>query len=212
MPAGKKFLKGGSLGKITRQKGIVGGGIPVDAARAEAKNAEARAAAVGFGEIAVVFKAELASVEIGMEIGDAAPNAVVAIAEFGFEAERFADSGVNAVTGDDEVGFGDGAVFKMQMDGVGALFKARKSVAEVDGAVGHGQGESGLEFGAMEGEAGAIVGGERQSLDAVAVLVFHQHAAKRPARSGKASENFRVDLIEGTYSVGPEAHAGADFF
>jgi len=96
----------------------------VDAARAEAENAEPRAATVGFGEIAVAFEAELASVEIVGEVGDAAPDAVVAITECGFEAERFADGGVNAVAGDDEVGFGTCAVFKMQMDRVGALFEA----------------------------------------------------------------------------------------
>ena len=63
MPSGKEFLQYGALGEIAGDQGIVGGGVPVDAARAEAENAEARAAAVRFGEITVVFEAELMRVE-----------------------------------------------------------------------------------------------------------------------------------------------------
>jgi len=66
VPAGKEFVEGVALGEIAGEKGIICGGIPVDAPRAETENAEATTVAVGFGEIAVVFEAELASVEIGM--------------------------------------------------------------------------------------------------------------------------------------------------
>jgi len=118
---------------------------------------------------------------------------------------------VNAVARDDEVGIGRGAVFKMQVDGIGALVHTREGVAEVEGAAGDGPGESGLELGAMEGEAGAIAGGQRESFNAIAVFVLHKQAAKRAAGAGEAGENFRVDLIEGTHGVGPEAHAGAYF-
>ena len=92
-------------------------------------------------------------------MGDSAPDAVVAIAKIGFEAEGFADGGVDAVASNNEIGFGGSAIFKMQMDGVSALFQMREDVAEVNGVAGNGLGESGLEFGAMDGESGAIAGG-----------------------------------------------------
>ena len=63
MPSGKEFLQYGALGEVAGDQGVVGGGVPMDAARAKAENAEACAAAVGFGEIAVVFQAELMGVE-----------------------------------------------------------------------------------------------------------------------------------------------------
>jgi len=76
---------------------------------------------------------------------------------------------VNAARSDDEVGFGTSAVFKMQMDGVGALFEARKRWPRwMERWV--RTGESGLEFGAMEGESGAIVGGSGRVLMRIAVF------------------------------------------
>ena len=59
VPAGEKSLKSGGLGYAVRDKRVVGGGVPVDATGAEAKNADAGAAAIGFGEIAVVLEAEM---------------------------------------------------------------------------------------------------------------------------------------------------------
>jgi len=83
VPTGKKLLQGGALGEIVPAQRVVGHGIPVDAAGAKAQNAEASPAAVGFGEIAVMIEAESVGAEIRIEIGDSAPDAVVAIAEFG---------------------------------------------------------------------------------------------------------------------------------
>ena len=212
VPAGEQFAQDCVFRYFRRTQGVVGDGVPVHASGAEAENAKAAAVAVGFGEITIVFEAELAKVGGRIDVGDAAPDAVVTIAEPGFEAEGFADGGVNAVASDDKIGFGGGAIFELEMDGVGALFEMREGVAEVEGAVGHGLSESGLEFGAENGEAGAVAGGQRQSFDAFAVFVIDQDAAKRAARAGKAGENFRVDLVERADGVGPEAHAGADFF
>ena len=67
-----------------REQGVVGYGIPVDAAGAETQNAETRALPVGFGKIAVVLEAKPENVVFGIYVGDAAPDAVGTIAEFGF--------------------------------------------------------------------------------------------------------------------------------
>ena len=85
-------------------------------------------------------------------------------------------------------------------------------MAQVNGMRRDGAGEGGLEFRAMDGDAGAVAGGKRDSFDAFAEFVFHQHAAEGAAGDGEAGENFQVDLLERTDGVGPKAHAGADFF
>src|SRR5580704_11951444 len=108
-----------------------------------------------------------------MDVGDAAPDAVGPITQFGFEAEGFANGGVNAIAGDDEIRFGGSSIFELKKDGVGALFEARESVVQVDGAGRNGFGEGGLQVGAMDGEAAAIVGGQGKSFDLFAIRVFH---------------------------------------
>jgi hypothetical protein len=211
VPAGEECLEGDALGENVRGQGVIGCGVPVDATGAEAENAEAPATAVGFGKVAVVLEAKVGNVAFGINVGDPAPDAVVAIAEFGFEAEGFADGGMNAIASDDEICFGGGAIFKMKKDGVWALLQARESMAQVDGTDRHGLREGGLQFGAVNGDAGAIVGGKRKSFDGFAAGIFHQHAAEKAAASCDAGEYVPVNLIEGPDGVGPEAHAGADF-
>jgi len=147
-----------------------------------------------------------------MDVGDAAPDAVGPITQFGFEAEGFANGGVNAIAGDDEIRFGGSSIFELKKDGVGTLLEARESVVQVDGAGRNGFGEGGLQFGAMDGEAAAIVGGQGKSFDSFAIRVFHEQVAERAALGGEAGENVGADLIERADGVGPEAHAGADFF
>src|SRR5260370_39536571 len=93
------------FGQIAREQRIVRSGVPVDAAGAEAKNAEAGARAVGFREVTVVLKAEMWRADLGGEIGNAAPDAVGSIAEFGLEAKGFAGGRMNAVAGDTEIRF-----------------------------------------------------------------------------------------------------------
>src|SRR5258708_39994832 len=88
-----------------------------------------------------------------MNVGHAAPDAVVANAEFSVQAERFAYGGVNAIAGNDKIGFGGGSIFKVKKDGLGALLEVREGVVQMDGAAGHGLGERGLGFGGMNGEA-----------------------------------------------------------
>ena len=207
VPTGKKFLKGGSFGHIGRTQRVIGGGVPVDAPWAKTQNAEAAAVAVGFGEVAVVLEAEVEGVVSRMDLSHAAPDAVGAIAEFGFEAEGFANGGMNAIAGDDEVRFGRGSIFKVKKDRIGALFEAREGVVQVNEAAGDGLGERGLEVGAMNGDAVAIGGGERESFDAFAAGIFHQKAAERAAASLEPGKNIRVNFIEGSDGVGPEAHA-----
>src|SRR6267142_2816422 len=102
------------FGQIAREQRIVRGGVPVDAAGAEAKNAEAGARAVGFREVTVVLKAEMLRADLGREIGNAAPDAVGSIAEFGLEAKRFADGRMNAVAGDNEIRFSRSPIFKVK--------------------------------------------------------------------------------------------------
>jgi len=126
MPTGKKLAKGVVVGQVWRAQGIVGDGIPVDASGAEAQNAEAAAMAVGFGKITVVLEAEVPSLVFGVDVRHAAPDAVGAIGEFGFEAEGFANSRMNAVACDNEIGFNRASIFKMKEHGAGALFEARK--------------------------------------------------------------------------------------
>ena len=207
VPAGEKFLQCGGFGDIRRTQRVVGGGVPVDTAGAEAQDAEAATVAVGFGEVAVVLEAEMASLVFRVDVGHAAPDAIVAIAEFGVQAERFAHGGVNAVAGNDEIGFGGGSIFKVKKDGVGALLEAREGVIQMDGAAGHGLGERGLEFGAMNGDAVAISRGERESFDALAAGILHQKAAERAVASLEPGKDIRVNFIEGSDGVGPEAHA-----
>ena len=212
MPAGKKLAKGGIFGQVWRTQGIVGDGIPVDASGAEAQDAEAAAVAIGFGKVAVLLQAEAAGLVLRVDMGHASPDAVRPIAQSAFEAEGFANGGMNAVTCDDEIGFGRGAIFKVKKDGVGALFQARKGVVQVDGAVRHGLGQGGLQFGAMNGDAAAIVDRERKSFDAFAAGVFHDKPAKRAAARPECGKNTRVNLIEGSDGIGPKAHARANFF
>src|ERR1700722_15570986 len=212
MPPGEKFLKHFVFGHIGRAERVVGGGVPVDASGAEAQNAETAAVAVGFGKVAVVLEAEMASVVFRVDVRHAAPDAVGAIGQFGFEAEGLANGGMNAVTRDDEIGFSRYAIFKIKKDGLGALFEAGEGVVQVDGAGWHGPGESGLQFGAMDGETAAILRGERESFDSFAGRVLHQKAAKRAIAGREGAKNIRVNLIEGPDGIGPEAHAGADFF
>jgi len=153
------------------------------------------------------LEAEMASLVFRIDVGDTAPDAVGAIAEFGFEAEGFANGGMNAIAGDDEVRFGRGSIFKVKKDRVGALFEAREGVVQVNEAAGDGLGERGLEVGAMNGDAVAIGGGERESFDVFAAGIFHQKAAERAAASLEPGKNIRVNFIEGSDGVGPEAHA-----
>ena len=207
VPTGKKFLKGGSFRHIGRTQRVVGGGVPVDAAWAKTQNAEAAAVAVGFGEVAVVLEAEMASLVFRIDVGDTAPDAVGAIAELVFEAEGLAYGGMNAIAGNDEIRFGRGSIFKVKKDGVGALVEAREGMVQVDGAGRYSLGEGGLQFGAMDDHAAAIGGRERKSFDAFAVRIFHQKAAERAAASLEPGKNIRVNFIEGSDGVGPEAHA-----
>ncbi len=64
-----------------------------------------------------------------------------------------------------------------------------------------------MEFGAMNGDAVAIGGGERESFNAFAAGIFHQKAAERAAASLEPGKNIWVNFIEGSDGVGPEAHA-----
>lgn len=212
VPAGEECLEGDALGEKVREQGVIGCGVPVNASGAEAENAEASATAVGLGKVAVALEAKLGSIAFGINVGDAAPDAVVAIVELGFEAEGFADCGMNAIAGYDEIRFGGGAIFKMKKDGVRALLQVRESMAQVDGTDRHGLRQRGLQFGAVNGDAGAIVRRKRESFDGFAAGVFHQQAAKKAAASCDAGEYVPLNLIEGPDGVGPEAHAGADFF
>jgi len=212
VPAGEKCAQGNGFGHIRRSQGVVCNGVPVDAAGAETQDAEAPAMAIGFGKVAVVFEAEMASLVVGVDVGHAAPDAVGAIGEFAFEAEGFAHGGMNAIAGDDEIGFGRGSIFKVKRDGVGTLFEAQEGMVQVDGVGRHGLRQRGLQFGAMDGDAVAIGGRERKSLDAFAIGIFHEQAAERAAASLEPKKNARVDLVEGPDGIGPEAHARTDFF
>src|SRR5258708_33213286 len=100
-----------------------------------------------------------------MDLSHAAPDAVGAIDEFGFEAEGFANGGMNAIAGDDEVGFGRGSIFKVKNDGVGALLEARRGVVQVNEAAGDGLGGAGLEGGAMAGGPVSMGGWEGGGCD-----------------------------------------------
>jgi hypothetical protein len=159
-----------------------------------------------------VFEAEMAVVEFGIDVGYAAPDAVGAIAELGLQAERFSNGRVNPVAGDYEVGLDGGSIFEMEEDGIGALFEVGESVVQVDGPGRYRLSERGLQFGTMDGDAGAIVGGKGNSFDMFAVGILHEEAAKGAATRSEAQKNIRVNLIEGPDGVGPEAHAGADLF
>lgn len=211
MPACKEFLQGVVLWQTGREKGVICDGIPVNASGAEAENAKARAVAIGFGKVAVVIEAEVAHIVMRMDLGHAAPDAVVAIAEFGFEAEGFADGGMDAITRDDEVGFSGGAIFEVKRNGVWALFEVREGVAQVDGASRHGLREGRLQFGAVDGHAGAVAGGKRESFDGFAAGIFHQHATEKAAAGCDSGEYAGINLVERPDGVGPQAHARADF-
>jgi len=212
VPAGKEFAQGIAFGHIGRTQGVVGSGVPVDAPGAEAQDAEAPAVAVGFGKVAVLLEAEVASLAFRFDVGHAAPDAVRPIGESAFEAEGSANGGMNAITCDDEIGFGRSAIFKVKKHGVGALFELRKGVVEVDGAGRHGIGEGGLQFGAMNASDLAIGDGEGESFYFVAARVFHDEPAERAAAGLQPGKDARVNLIEGPDGVRPEAHAGAYFF
>jgi hypothetical protein len=128
-------------------------------------------------------------------LGHSTPDAVGPIGKFAFETEGFADRGVNAIAGDDEIGFDGGSILKMKQDGVGTLLEARKGVVQVDGAGKHGLGEGGLQFSAMNGDAVAIGHGERESFDPFAIRIFHEKAAERAAASSEPGKNVWVNLM-----------------
>ena len=176
MPAGKEFAQGCIFRQIGVKQGIVGDGVPVDASGAEAQDAKTSSMAVGLGKITILFQAEVASLIVKIEVGHATPNAIGAIAEFVFEAEGFANCRMNTIAGDDEIGLGRGSIFKVKEDGVAALLEAREGVVQVDGVGGQGLGQGELKVGAMNRDAAAIVNGEGESLDPVAVSIFHQKA------------------------------------
>ena len=161
MPTGKKLAKGVVVGQVWRTQGIVGDGIPVDASGAEAQNAEAAAMAVGFGKIAVVLEAEVASLVFRADVGHPAPDAVRPIREFGFEAEGFANRRMYAIACDNKIRFNRASIFKVKLHGAGALFEARKRMVQMDGAGRYSPGECGLEFSAVQGDSAAIGDGER---------------------------------------------------